>query len=198
MTFAASPHHPRTLRVAAATYRRLITADLARGQSPFDRVTLRIFRCGQCLRYVDSPAGRWLRRVVLLLDLVWTQLLMGAELPHEVWAGPGLRLHHGGRGIIMHPTVRLGDNVRVYHRVTMGVRDDRPAATIGDHVFLGAGCTILGPVTLGTRTKVGAHAVVVSDTEPGSTYVGIPARRVGRAVPAAHTSDDAASGHLRP
>ncbi len=168
--------HPRDLRTARSTCRHLLTADYERGQYLFERVTLAVFRAGQSLRYVNTPLGRWLRRVVLVLDLVWTQALMGAELPHEVWAGPGLQLHHGGRGVILHPSVRIGDNVRIYHNVTIGVRDGRPAATVGDRAFLGTGATILGPVTIAAGTMVGAHAVVLTDTEPGSTYVGVPAR----------------------
>ncbi|MBK8437686.1 MAG: serine acetyltransferase [Austwickia sp.] len=173
--FPPSPHHPRDLRSARAGYRRLLAADYARDQFLFERITLAIFRAGQALRYVDTPVGRWLRRFVLVLDLAWTQALMGAELPHEVWAGPGLKLHHGGRGIILHPSVVIGENVRIYHNVTVGVRDGRPAARIGDRAFLGTGATILGPVTIGADSKVGAHAVVLTDTEPGATYVGVPA-----------------------
>ncbi|WP_226344452.1 DapH/DapD/GlmU-related protein [Agilicoccus flavus] len=160
-------------------FRELRRADDRRSHYLFSRVTLDIWRAGQCLRYARGARCWVVRRMVLVADLVWTQALMGAELPHEAWAGPGLKLEHGGRGVILHPSVSLGRDVTIYHRVTIGVKDGRPAASVGDRVYLGAGCVILGPVVLGEGCRIGANAVVTNDTEPHRTYAGTPARPVG-------------------
>lgn len=171
---------PADLADARREFRRLIRADFSRSRYPPQRLTLIIWRAGQVLRYARGPMAFIARRVVLLADLVWTQGLMGAELPHEVDAGPGLRLEHGGRGIMLHPSVRLGSEVTLYHDVTIGVRDGRPGPALGDRVFVGAGARILGPIQVADGTRVGANAVVVHDTEPDATYVGVPAVRVVR------------------
>lgn len=145
----------------------------------FHRITASIWRSGQVLRYAGGVRCFVARRVVLIADLIWTQTLMGAELPHEVWCGPGVKLEHGGRGVILHPSVSLGSEVTIYHRVTIGVRDDRPAAAVGDRVEIGVGATLLGPIVVADGTRIGANAVLTQSTEPDYTYVGIPARRVG-------------------
>lgn len=174
-----SAARPTNWSEAAETYERLYAADRRRSHYLFSRVTLRIWRAGQCLRYASGARCWIVRRLVLIADMLWTQTLMGAELPHEVWVGPGLKLEHGGRGVIMHPSVSIGQDATIYHRVTVGVRDDRPAATMGDRVYIGAGAVILGPVHLGDGCRIGANAVVTTDTEADRTYVGAPARAVG-------------------
>lgn len=171
---------PRTFAAARRSAQELLAADFTRSFSPFGRITLTIWRHGQALRYAKGPLCFVARRLVLLADLVWTQGLMGAELPHEVWAGPGLKLEHGGRGVIIHPSVSIGSGVTIYHQVTIGVRDGRGAAAVGDRVFIGAGARLLGPVRVGDGARVGANAVLLSDAEPDQSYVGVPARPVGR------------------
>ncbi|WP_367379602.1 serine O-acetyltransferase [Arsenicicoccus sp. oral taxon 190] len=110
---------------------------------------------------------------------MWVRGVIGAELPPQVVVGSGLCLAHAGRGVILHPETRIGAGVKIYHQVTVGVRDPHGAPNIGDRAMLGAGSKILGPIVVGDDTQVGANAVLLTSTEPGSTYVGIPARRVG-------------------
>ncbi|MDO5681540.1 MAG: hypothetical protein Q4G46_01755 [Propionibacteriaceae bacterium] len=178
MEFTAE-RRPRTWAEAKSAFRQLREADFARSPSLFHRITSTIWRAGQVLLHARGPVAFVVRRFVLVADLVWTQTLMGAELPHEVWAGPGVKLEHGARGVIMHPSTVIGSEVTIYHRVTIGVRDARPAATIGDRVELGTGATLLGPVQVADGSRVGANAVLLNDTEPDCTYVGVPAKRVG-------------------
>ena len=170
---------PKSWAQAKRMFTELIEVDFARSPSLFHRVTVSIWRAGQVLRYARGPVAFVVRRFVLAADLIWTQTLMGAELPHEVWCGPGVKLEHGGRGVIMHPSVSIGAEATIYHRVTIGVRDARPAATLGDRVELGVGAVLLGPVQVAEGTRVGANAVLLTDTEADCTYVGAPARRVG-------------------
>jgi serine O-acetyltransferase len=91
--------------------------------------------------------------------------------------GPGFVLIHSS-GVVINGQVRGGANVKLEHQVTIGA-ERRQSPVLGDDVFVGAGAKIIGPVTVGTGSKVGANAVVVRDVPPHSTVVGVPARVVG-------------------
>lgn len=163
-----------------AQYRALLASDLPRNPYPWWRITVAIVRAGQVLYRCRGPVALVLRRVVALADAVWVRGLMGSEIPTMVWIGPGLRLPHAGRGLMIHSTCRIGSGVTIYHRVSLGVRDSRPGPTIGDDVEIGAGAAVLGPVHVADGCGIGANAVVATDTEPGRTYVGVPATVTGR------------------
>jgi serine O-acetyltransferase len=102
--------------------------------------------------------------------------------------GAGLRLPHAtSAGLVVNAGVRIGDDVTIYHGVTIGRGDvhKRPGGmdvTVGDRVFIGAGAVILGqsgtPLTIGDDAVIGANAVVTCDVGPGETWAGNPARRV--------------------
>lgn len=172
--------HDGTLAGAREWYDRMIAADFERSLYPLERMTLRVWRAGQALDGVGGPVAALLRKLQRVADIAWCNAAMNSELPSQVKPGPGLLLHHGGRSIVLHPMTRIGANADIYHDVTVGVRDERPPATIGDDVFLAVGVRVLGPCQVADGTQVGANAVLVSDTEPGVTYVGIPARPVAR------------------
>jgi serine O-acetyltransferase len=95
--------------------------------------------------------------------------------------GYGVFMDHG-TGIVIGETARVGNNVSMLHRVTLGgtgtkLGDRHPK--IGDGVLIGAGATILGNVTVGRGAMVGACTVLTNDLPPHSTAVGVPARVVG-------------------
>lgn len=97
--------------------------------------------------------------------------------------GRGILLDHA-TGVVIGETVTIGDNVSMLHHVTLGGSGKRSAVRhpqVGHGVLLGAGVTVLGPVTLGAGAKVGAGSVVVTDLEPHSVAVGVPARVIKRA-----------------
>jgi serine acetyltransferase len=76
-------------------------------------------------------------------------------------------------GIVVHSMARLGTNVTLMQQVTLGSKDgSREAPTLGNNVFCGAGCRILGKITLGAGAIVGANAVVTRDVPAGATVVG--------------------------
>ncbi|WP_168583466.1 LbetaH domain-containing protein [Gephyromycinifex aptenodytis] len=156
-------------------YRAFLAADLPRNPYLPWRVSIALLRAGQVLYRCKGPAAFALRRVVAVGDAVWIRGFMGSEIPTMVWFGPGLRLPHAGRGLMIHSTVSVGSGVTIYHRVSLGVRDGRPGPQIGDDVEIGCGAAILGPVRVADRCKIGANAVLATDTEAGRTYVGIPA-----------------------
>jgi len=156
-------------------FAELLRGDFARTRNLDERVTLLIWRSGQCLHERPGLGAFVLRRLYHFADAIWIRGLMGAALPQQVRVGPGLRLPHAGRGLILHHTARLGANVTVYHQVTIGVKDDRGAASIGDNSEIGAGARIIGPIEVGDDCRVGANAVVVKDVPHRHTAVGVPA-----------------------
>jgi len=86
-----------------------------------------------------------------------------------------------GAGVVIGETAEIGDDVTLYHGVTLGGTTWNPGKrhpTLGDGVVVGAGAKILGAVTLGAGVRVAANSVVIEDVAPGMTVVGIPGRVV--------------------
>jgi serine O-acetyltransferase len=84
--------------------------------------------------------------------------------------------------VVIGETASIGDNVTIYQQVTLGgtnPTDGEPGKrhpTIGDHVIIGSGAQVLGPIKVGARARIGANAVVTKEVPEGATMVGIPAR----------------------
>jgi len=86
-----------------------------------------------------------------------------------------------GAGVVIGETAEVGDDVTLYHGVTLGGTSwnkGKRHPTLGNGVMIGAGAKILGPITLHDRVRVGANSVVIEDVEPGCTVVGIPGKVV--------------------
>jgi serine O-acetyltransferase len=100
-------------------------------------------------------------------------------------------------GVVIGETAEIGDDVMIYHGVTLGGRSlvhEKRHPTLGDGVVVGTGATILGPVVIGEHSIVGAQAVVVTDAPPWSVLTGIPAvvrSRVRGPVPDLEYTDPA-------
>lgn len=88
--------------------------------------------------------------------------------------GPGFVLVHS-YGVVINGSVRGGENIKIEHLVTIGA-ERNTSPTLGDNVFIGAGAKIIGPVRIGSNTKIGANAVVTKDVPDNATAIGIPAR----------------------
>lgn len=93
--------------------------------------------------------------------------------------GPGFVLVHSN-GVVINTAVRGGRDVKIEHQVTIGAERGL-SPILGDDVFVGAGAKILGAITIGSRVRVGANAVVVKDVPDDVTAVGVPARYLPRA-----------------
>ena len=86
-----------------------------------------------------------------------------------------------GVGAVIGETAEVGDDVTIYHDVTLGgisLDKGKRHPTLEDSVIVGSGAQILGPITVGAGARIGANAVVLKDVAPGVTMVGIPARQV--------------------
>ena len=84
-----------------------------------------------------------------------------------------------GVGVVIGETAEIGDDVHIYHQVTLGGISSEKIKrhpTIGNGVIIGAGAKLLGPINVGNNSKIGANAVVVSDVPSGASMVGIPAK----------------------
>jgi len=110
------------------------------------------------------------------------RMLTGIEIHPAAKIGKRLIIDHG-MGVVIGETAEIGDDVYLYHQVTLGgVSSSRGKRhpTIGNNVIVGAGAKILGGFTVGDNARVGANAVVVGPVAANTTVVGIPARPVER------------------
>lgn len=108
------------------------------------------------------------------------RFLSGIEIHPGATIGRGFFIDHG-MGVVIGETSEIGDDVTLYHGVTLGGttwNQGKRHPTLADNVVVGAGAKILGPVVVGKGALVGSNAVVVKDVAPGTTVVGIPARAV--------------------
>lgn len=139
-----------------------------------------------------------------LSHALWTR---GARLPARLLsqasrAATGIEIHPGaqigrrlfidhGMGVVIGETSEVGDDVMMYHAVTLGGRANAKVKrhpTVESGAVLGAGARVLGPVVVGSGAQVGANAVVVKDVPSGATAVGVPA---ANRVPKGQRDEDA-------
>ena len=118
----------------------------------------------------------------------FSRFLTGIEIHPNAKIGKNLFIDHG-MGVVIGETSEIGDNVTIYHMVTLGgispsinsddQRNTKRHPTLMDNVVVGSGAQILGPVVVGKNAKIGANAVVTKDVDENSVMVGIPAKNVG-------------------
>ena len=104
----------------------------------------------------------------------------GIEIHPGATIGKGLFIDHGS-GVIIGETTIIGDNVTLYQGVTLGGTGNETGKrhpTIEDNVMISSGAKVLGSITIGKNSKIGAGSVVVSDVPPNSTVVGVPGKVV--------------------
>ncbi|MCH6197819.1 serine O-acetyltransferase [Corynebacterium mastitidis] len=107
----------------------------------------------------------------------FTRFLTGVEIHPGATIGRRFFIDHG-MGIVIGETAEIGDGVMLYHGVTLGgqvLTQTKRHPTLEDNVTIGAGAKILGPITIGEGSAVGANAVVTKDVPAQHIAVGIPA-----------------------
>ncbi|MBP6789586.1 MAG: serine O-acetyltransferase [Candidatus Promineofilum sp.] len=122
----------------------------------------------------------WQRQLYFLGRMVsqFGRFFTGIEIHPGARIGRCLVIDHG-MGTVIGETAEIGDNVLLYHNVTLGGVDlikTKRHPTLEDHVVVGAGAQILGPIRIGAHSRIGSNAVVVKDVPPGSVVVGVPGR----------------------
>ncbi len=137
----------------------------------------------------------WNMRLKLLARLIShaARFLTGIEIHPAARIGPRCFIDHG-MGVVIGETAEIGADVTLYHGVTLGGVSLEPGKrhpTIEDGVVIGAGAKVLGAITVGRNSRIGANAVVVKDVEPDMVVVGIPGKPVKRQEPepSAHRPD---------
>jgi serine O-acetyltransferase len=120
-----------------------------------------------------------------------TRWLTGIEIHPGARVGAGFFIDHG-MGVVIGETAEIGNDVTIYHGVTLGgtsLDKGKRHPTIGDRVVIGAGAKVLGNITIGADSRIGANAVVVRPAPENSVIVGVPGQIVRRSHP--HTAADA-------
>ena len=120
----------------------------------------------------------------------FSRFLTGIEIHPKAKIGKNLFIDHG-MGVVIGETSEIGDNVTIYHAVTLGgispsidsdaQRNVKRHPTLKNNVVVGSGAQVLGPIIVGANAKIGANAVVTKDVPENAVMVGIPAKNVGAA-----------------
>ncbi|MEO3937563.1 serine O-acetyltransferase EpsC [Dermatophilaceae bacterium Soc4.6] len=121
-----------------------------------------------------DPATRLPARLLSQLN----RALTGVEIHPGATIGRRFFIDHG-MGVVIGETAIVGDDVMIYHQVTLGGRSLQRVKrhpTVGDRVTIGAGARVLGDITIGDDAQIGANSVVTKDVPAGSVAVGIPAQ----------------------
>lgn len=109
-----------------------------------------------------------------------SRFFTGIEIHPGATIGKGLFIDHG-MGVVIGETAEIGNNVTIYHGVTLGgtgKHKGKRHPTIGNNVLIGTGAKVLGPITVGDNAKIGANSVVLHNVPEGATAVGLRAKNI--------------------
>jgi serine O-acetyltransferase len=158
---------------------------LERDPAPKSRAEALLFSQGlHALRFHRAAHRQYLKgkyKTARMLNYV-SRVLTGADIHPGAKIGKNFFIDHAS-GVVIGETAEIGDNVSIYQGVTLGgvsTEKKKRHPTIGNNVVIGAGATVLGPITIGDNVRVGAGSVVVKSVPPNSTVVGVPAKIVQR------------------
>jgi serine O-acetyltransferase len=179
---------------AFSTFKKDIRSVFER--DPAARSVLEILFCYPGLHAIwGHRISHWLWQRNLKLFARWFSQFMrsltGIEIHPGAAISPGFFIDHG-MGIVIGETAEVGADVTLYHGVTLGGTSGNKGKrhpTIGDRVVIGAGAKVLGAITIGSDSRIGANAVVVKSVPPNSVVVGVPGQIVKRSQP--HKASDA-------
>lgn len=130
-----------------------------------------------------SNLPRLLKSPLLLLGILcqkYIEVVAGITLPYSATIGTGFYIGHHS-GIIINSLSVIGKNCNISQGVTIGVSgrgEHRGVPNIGNHVYIGANATVVGKITVGDKSVIGANSLVTRSVEPGVTVLGVPAVKV--------------------
>jgi serine O-acetyltransferase len=156
-------------------------------RDPAARHTLEVLLCYPGLHAIWAHRiSHWLWENGLKLFARWISQLMrgltGIEIHPGATLGRNVFIDHG-MGVVIGETAKVGDHVTIYHGVTLGgtsLHKVKRHPTVEANVVIGAGAKVLGAITIGADSRIGANAVVVKSTPPNSVVVGVPGQVVLR------------------
>jgi serine O-acetyltransferase len=159
-------------------------------RDPAARSILEVLLCYAGLHAVwGHRISHWLWKRNLKFSARWVsqffRSLTGVEIHPGAQIGPNLFIDHG-MGVVIGETAIVGSCVTLYHGVTLGgtsLSKGKRHPTLEDHVVVGAGAKVLGDITIGYESRIGANAVVVKSVPPNSVVVGVPGQVVVRSKP---------------
>lgn len=173
----------QSVRTAVASMREDLDAALERDPATTSRLEMALASPGLHAIWVHRlthrmwrRGGRW--RLPARLVSQAARTATGVEIHPGATIGRRFFIDHG-MGVVIGETAEVGDDVMLYHGVTLGGRSMNPVKrhpTVGNKVTIGAGARVLGPVTIGDDAQIGANAVVVGDVPACSVAVGVPAK----------------------
>ena len=134
-----------------------------------------VYRFGQWADRLRPVPLRWLFGKAYGALMIFAPIVTGVHIERSVRVGQGFHIVHAG-GIFIHPDVTMGERCGVMQNVTIGINMKEGVPKIGDDVFIGAGAVILGDITIGTRARIAANSLVISDVPSGAVAMGVPAK----------------------
>lgn len=165
-------------------------------RDPAAKSATEVFFCYPGLRAIRMHRfANWLWKRNRVLFARWlsqlSRLLTGVEIHPGARIGKRFFIDHGA-GVVIGETSEIGDDVTIYQGVVLGgVSSEKKKRhpTVENEVVIGAGAIVLGPITVGEGSKIGANSVALKDIKPYTTVVGVPAREAGKHVVKNHHVD---------
>lgn len=146
-------------------------------------VSLCIYRLGHWGMSLRNPVGRVaVRKLYGFLNLFVANITK-IWIPPQVTIGRDLHIVNNEGSLSMHPDTVIGDRLGVMHNVTIGTNMRPGAPVIGDDVFIGTNSTVLGPIRVGDRVRIGSNCSVTTNVPSDSIVIGSPARIYPRLGP---------------
>lgn len=155
-------------------------------RDPAARNTFEVVLCysgfhALCMHRVSHWLWNHHLKFIARFNAMFARFLTGIEIHPAAKIGRRFFIDHG-MGVVIGETAEVGDDVTIYHGVTLGgtsLKREKRHPTIGNNVVIGAGAKVLGPFKVGNRVRIGANSVVLNEVPDDATVVGVPGRITG-------------------